>query len=109
MAEQETIFTNGIYFEKKAGSPSYVIGKMSFKVADVIEFLKQYENDKGYVNIDILEAKSSGKPYCKLNQYTLEKKENLNSNPVETAPDSVDDFSPIDYPEEDNNLEDIPF
>jgi hypothetical protein len=42
----------------RSGSPSFVKGSISVKVEDAIVFLKENANDKGYVNIDLLENKN---------------------------------------------------
>ncbi len=105
---QETVFTRGIYFEKRAGAPAYVICKLSFKVAEAILFLQQYENGGGYVNVDILESKG-GKPYCKLNQYIPENKEPTTTPQITHNKPTSDPMSEVEYPQDDISSEDIPF
>jgi len=63
------IFAQGIFFqEKHANAPSFILGDVSFKVSEAIEFLKKYKNDKGFVNIT-LKISQGGKKYFELNQY----------------------------------------
>lgn len=44
------------------------INQLSIKVEAFIEWLRENENEAGYVNIDILKTKD-GKPYAKLNDW----------------------------------------
>mgnify|MGYP003650235298 CR=1 FL=1 len=106
----DKIFPKGIFFQKKDYAPSYVIGSISIKIADAIPFLQQNENGAGYVNIDILTAKETNKPYCLLNTYVKQEapkvvqeakaQENLNN---------LDSFTQIEYPNDDIDPESIPF
>jgi hypothetical protein len=71
----DKIFAEGIYFkEKHVKAPSFVIGEVSFKIPEAVEFLKKYTNDKGYVNLTLKVGKS-GKKYLELNTYGLNKDE----------------------------------
>ncbi len=72
MAE-EIKFPKGIFFNpKREGSPDFVRGGISIKVAEAIPFLKENANESGYVNLDILKSKE-GKTYLKVNQYKKSK------------------------------------
>ena len=104
----DKIFPKGVYFSKKEGAPDFVIGSLSIKVPEAIPFLQQYQNNAGFVNIDILIGKESGKPFCSLNQYVKQQtnEQNLN-NFVPTT--TVTYEKVIEYPEDDINSEDIPF
>lgn len=79
--QQETIFTKGMFFNSKhANAPEFVLGSISFKVDEFIEFLQKYKKEDGYVNVDFLRARpkegeTKGKPYFKLNTYKPEKKD----------------------------------
>lgn len=53
-----------ITIKKRDGSPDFVLGSFGLKLDD----LKQYVNDKGYVNFDILKGKY-GNNYIKVNEY----------------------------------------
>lgn len=63
----EKIFAKGFSIKRTEGQPSFVIGRMSVKVSEAIEFLKEHaEND--WVSIDIKES-AEGKIYCQLNTW----------------------------------------
>lgn len=63
----EDNFVKGMYFEKpKAGTPEWIKGKISCKVADLIPYLESNKNGGGYVNIDLKKSKG-GKYYLQLN------------------------------------------
>lgn len=49
-------------------APSFVKGKVSFKVEDVIAALRENQNSSGYVNADLKESKD-GKLYLQLDTY----------------------------------------
>ncbi len=69
-------FIKGFYFDKASEkAPDFVKGKVGIKVDDFIKYLEEKKNEKGYVNIDLLESKE-GKYYAKLNEYKP-KTENL--------------------------------
>lgn len=63
-------FIPGLYvFAPSERSPSFVKAKLSIKPEQLQEWLKTAKtNEKGYVSIDVLEAKS-GKWYGKLDTY----------------------------------------
>lgn len=68
----DKIFADGIYFDApKDGTPDFVKGKVSFNVSKAIIFLKENENEKGYVNLDLLKSKA-GKLYFQLNNWVPE-------------------------------------
>lgn len=54
-----------ITIKKREGSPDFVLGSFGLKLDD----LKQYVNDKGYVNFDIIKGKYGN--YIKVNEYKL--------------------------------------
>jgi len=66
MSEKQ--FVNGLRFEIPVKKPTWLIGKLSVKVNDLIEFLQQNQTEKGWVNID-LKIGRSGKPYAELNTW----------------------------------------
>ena len=78
---QESALVAGMFFNQKhENAPDFVLGSISFKVEDVVAFLQQHKNEKGYVNVDFLRAKpkegeSKGKPYFKLNTWKPEKQD----------------------------------
>lgn len=65
----ETILAKGFFFERPSEkAPEFVKGKVSIKVEEAIEFLKEHKNEAGYVNLDLLTSKEN-KPYFKLNNW----------------------------------------
>lgn len=73
--ETETQFAEGIYFSKpKEGTPEFIKGRISVKVADFIAFAQKHEKKNGYIDIDLMKSKK-GTLYLKLNTWQPEKKE----------------------------------
>lgn len=61
--------TYGLFLSApREGSPSFVKGKIGIKVETFINWLKEKQNNQGYVNLDLLENKTGGL-YIKLNDY----------------------------------------
>lgn len=72
----DKIFAKGFYGNKpRAAAPSFIKGSISIKTADAIEFLKEHTNEKGYVNLDILEGKEN-KLNIVLNTYNSQNSNN---------------------------------
>lgn len=66
----EKVFADGFIFKKREKSPDWVVGSLSVKVEEAVEFLKKHE-EKGWVNLDINTSKS-GKTYVQLNDWKPE-------------------------------------
>lgn len=66
MAEDK-IFADGFSFKRNENAPDFVIGRLSMKVDEAIEFMKTHEK-KGWVNLNIKTARS-GNPYVELDTY----------------------------------------
>lgn len=67
----ETIFPKGMIFKRpNENAPTFIKGKISFKVDEFIEFLQEHDN-KGWVNIDLLQSKEN-KLYLKLDDWKKE-------------------------------------
>lgn len=67
-SNQESVLAQGFYFNKRDNAPDWVVGNLSAKAEDAIEFLKEHTNERGWVNMQILISKE-GKPYIKLDTY----------------------------------------
>lgn len=84
---EEKIYSKGIYF-KEVETKFGEILKLSVNVKDFTEFLKANQNEKGYVNIDVLPRKQAGKygdtHYAVLNTY--KKKEVVQEEETDDAP-----------------------
>lgn len=65
----EKIYPKGIYANKKRdNAPDFVIGGISIKKYDLVEWLEGVEeNEKGYINLDMLEGKDG--PYLVVNTW----------------------------------------
>jgi hypothetical protein len=65
-------YITGLFLGKpREGAPAFVKGRVSILVDKFIPLLQEKANAKGYVNIDLLEAKS-GELYFKLNEWKPE-------------------------------------
>ena len=68
--KNDKIFVSGMRFEKpKEGLPDFIRGKISIKVDELIPFLEQNRNEKGWVNIDLKKSKEKGILYLELNTF----------------------------------------
>lgn len=77
MDKQEKIWADGLRFElpnevTKEKAP-WIKGKISVKVPEFIAFIKKYENNAGYVNID-LKKSEKGTYYLELNNWKPKEK-----------------------------------
>ena len=62
-------FIDGLFIGDTSNAPEFVKGKLSINVAKFVAYIQANQNEKGYVNIDILESRDSGKLYAKLNDW----------------------------------------
>ena len=105
-------YAKHIYFnEPRQNAPQFVIGSISVKVAEFIEWAQSVGwSDKGYINLDVLRSKD-GKPYVAVNDYKSGQK--TERKPVKQRMDPKTEFidgQPIIDIDEDNiNPEDLPF
>tara|TARA_R110000822_G_scaffold28198_2_gene83904 strand:- start:143 stop:406 length:264 start_codon:yes stop_codon:yes gene_type:complete len=75
--KKDKIFADGFIFKKKnPNAPEWVIGNISIKVQEAINFLNTHKKD-GWINLSVLTSKA-GKPYVELDTFKPEKK---SSNP----------------------------
>lgn len=65
----EKVFANGFSFKRRESAPDFVIGNISVKVDEAIEFLNQNKKADGWVNLNILKSQS-GKPYIELDTWS---------------------------------------
>ena len=71
--DKPKVYVEGMFANKRDGSPEFVVSKLSIKVAQFIIWLKQHENNAGYVNIDLLTSSktdSQNNQYGVLNEYS---------------------------------------
>ncbi len=67
MAE-EKIFANGFSFKRRDNAPDFVVGKLSIKVEDAVDFLNANIKN-GWVNLSINKSKG-GSYYLELDTFT---------------------------------------
>ncbi len=67
--ENNKIFADGMRFERPGEKvPEWIKGKISINAPKFIEFLQKYQNEKGWLNLDLKESKQ-GTLYVELNTY----------------------------------------
>ena len=96
--QQEKIFADGFIFKRNPKAPSFVIGRVSMKVEEAINFLKTHEKN-GWVNVDIKEARS-GNHYIELDTFEATKNDS-----------AVDKYEAKKQPApaEEESVSDLPF
>lgn len=95
-------FVTGLYVDRKADAPEFVVARLGVKVEDFANFIRQNKNEKGYVNIDILRSRDGESLYAALNTYS--------SSAPEKFSDGVrEDFKKIQYPKDEIDANNIPF
>lgn len=67
MSEQEKVFADGFSFKRQESAPNFVVGSLSMKVDEAIQFMKDNER-KGWVNLQIKQARS-GNYYIELDTW----------------------------------------
>ena len=75
MEKQTKVFADGFMFKMNPNSPEWVVGSLSLRAEEAIEFIKN-NTDKGWVNLKINIGKS-GKPYVELDTWKPEPKKAL--------------------------------
>lgn len=91
MANQEKVFAKGFNFKRSDNAPDWVVGKLSLKVSDAIDFIKQNANGE-WLNLNISQGKQ-GNFYVELDTWKPTPKQD--STPVQSvklAPESGDDL-----------------
>lgn len=72
MNKTEKTFADGFSFKMNPNSPEWVVGGLSIKADQAIEFINRH-SEKGWVNLKINIGKS-GKPYVELDTWKPETK-----------------------------------
>lgn len=54
---KEKIWADGFSLKKKDNRPDWILGQLSIKVDDAVEWLTKHANERGWVNIDVAERK----------------------------------------------------
>jgi len=81
----DKVFADGFLFKRKDTAPEFVVGEISVKVDEAVNFLKENKKN-GWVNLDVKLSKS-GKYYIELN--TFEPKPNSTPPPREEVGDDL--------------------
>jgi hypothetical protein len=67
--KKETIFADGMFCKRRDGAPEYVIANISFNVDKFVAFLNQHKDESGWVNTDVMMARSGQSMYGQLDQW----------------------------------------
>ena len=84
--KKEKVFADGFSFKTRDNAPDWVIGRMSVKVDDAINFLKTHQSN-GWVSLNIHRA-NSGNPYVELDTFVPTQKKSV-EQPVEEQTDRL--------------------
>jgi hypothetical protein len=63
----EKVFAEGFSFKRQDNAPDFVVGRLSVKCDEAIQFMKEHQSN-GWVNFNIKYAKS-GNPYVELDTW----------------------------------------
>ena len=72
MQQEEKIFADGFSFKRSENAPDFVVGRMSLKCEDAIQFISEHEKN-GWINLNIKQARS-GNYYVELDTYQPDEK-----------------------------------
>ena len=84
MEKQTKVFADGFMFKMNPNSREWVVGSLSLKAEEAIEFIKN-NTDKGWVNLKINIGKS-GKPYVELDTWKPEPKKEMATSTEDNFP-----------------------
>jgi hypothetical protein len=89
----DKIFVKGLYADQKNSQYGGFM-KISAKVSEVVEFLKEHENEKGYVHINVFQVKDKkeGKNshYCILDTWKPSEQAQPSAQTQDVAEESRD-------------------
>lgn len=111
---KDHIFAEGFIFEKpREGSPDFVKGRLGIVVKEAIKFLQKYENERGFVNLDLKKSKDGQTLYLELNTWKPNQPEQKVKEEAKNqeAVNKMGEDLGVGYPEteEEINPDDIPF
>lgn len=95
MANQEKLFAKGFNFKRSDNAPDWVVGKLSLKALEAIEFIKQNTGTE-WLNLNICQGKQ-GNYYVELDTWKPNGNSSLAQNPT-----PQESFNPV--PESGDNL-----
>lgn len=64
----DKLFAKGIFYKRRDGAPDFVIGNLSVKKEDFVDFVNQHAGQDGWLNLNILKSQS-GKPYIEVDTW----------------------------------------
>ena len=67
----DKVFAKGFSFKRNDNAPEFVVGKISLKADEAIQFIKD-NSFEGWVNLDVKKSKD-GKYYIELDNFKLNK------------------------------------
>lgn len=111
--ENPKVFANGLIFKKPGQkAPSWIIGNVSVKVDEFINFLNEHNYGSEWVNLEIKESKT-GKVYCELSTFDP-KATKPRAKPwvqeEENNQEALNNMGKgVEYPDEEISPDDIPF
>jgi len=74
MSNDKNTLVDGLFVKKPSEkAPKWAVANISVNVDKLSDWLKANQNDKGYVNINLLDSKE-GKLYAKLNEWKPKEK-----------------------------------
>jgi len=77
--ETDKVFVNGLVSKDVADSaPSWILGKMSIKVNELINWLeknRELQDDNGWINLTVKRSQKTGKRYIEVDTWKPEKQE----------------------------------
>ena len=68
----DKVFAKGFSFKRNDNAPDFVIGKLSLKADEAIQFIKD-NSSNGWVNLDVKKSKD-GKYYIELDTFNQKNK-----------------------------------
>lgn len=104
--EQEKIFADGFIFKRNPKAPTFVVGRVSMKVEEAINFLKTHEKN-GWVNVDIKEARS-GNHYIELDTFVANNDSAVDKYEAKKQAAPEPTSAPLP-PQTDDEEDDLPF
>lgn len=103
--QQEKIFADGFIFKRNEKAPNFVVGRISVKVEQAVDFLKSNE-ENGWVNLGVKQARS-GNYYIELDTF---KPNNDSSGSTVDAYQAKKAQEPQQAPvDEEDEEDDLPF
>lgn len=69
---EQKVFAKGFSFKRNDNAPEFVVGKLSLKADEAIQFIKD-NSQTGWVNLDVKKSKE-GKYYIELDTFNQKNK-----------------------------------